>query len=61
MTAARDDGEYTIGFGMEELSDANLRGVQDTGESGPTFILWNDLPPSAGGRDGGVLAGVGRE
>ena len=26
-----DDGEYAIGFGMEELNEANLRSLQDAG------------------------------
>ena len=34
-----DDGEYAIGFGMEELSEANLRSLQDTRAE------WADVHP----------------
>lgn len=34
-----EDGEYAIGFGMEELSDANLRSLRDTGAE------WADVHP----------------
>jgi hypothetical protein len=34
-----DDGEYAVGFGMEELSEANLRSLQDT------VTQWTEVQP----------------